>query len=262
MAIDGCLKLTLTGISGMKRSLSLTCLVALIASAAHAGVIPDGRYLLGSHPDGGANPPPYGLRLDGLDGNVNSIFTFDFDYVDGTTGQTAMMQLSLDQAAGEIRIWGSAYGGREAGSVYDNVANGAVGWWDIDFTYNMNVTSFGTGDGYNLDDAYVSAPAASNSGSISRAFASTTMNQSYALTDYETNGGLSFRFGDDSRAPGHRGYDGISGWGWLNHDGVPGQHIAASDWLFTAELVPVPGALVLGMVGFGFVGVMRRRFAA
>ncbi len=246
----------------MKRSILSMCLVAMFASAAQAGVVADGRYLLSSHPNGGVNPPPYGLRLDGLDGDANSIFTFDFDYVDGNTGQTALMQLTLDKAAGEIRIWGSAYGGRENGSVYDNVANGAVGWWDIDFTYSVNVTSFTGGDGYNLDDVYVSAPDISNTGTISRAFTSSTMSQSYDLTDYETNGGLSFRFGDDSRAPGHRGYDGISGWGWMNHSGYPGGHIAASDWLFTAVLVPVPGAVVLGLVGFGFVGVMRRRFAA
>jgi len=246
----------------MRRLLSLTCLVALLTSAAQAGVIPDGRYILGSHPNGGANPPPYGLRLDGLDGNIQSIFTFDFDYVDSNNGQAALMQLTLDSAAGEVHIWGSAYGGREAGSVYDDVASGAVGWWDIDFTYNVNVTSFTSGDGFGLDDVYVSSPSASNSGTISRSFASSTMSQSYDLSDYESNGGLSFRFGDDSRAPGHRGFDGISGWGWMNHSGIPGSHIAASDWLFTAELVPVPGAVVLGIVGFGFLGLMRRRYAA
>ena len=50
-----------------------------------------------------------------------------------------------------------------------------------------------------------------------------------ALTDIDVSGMLGTISGMV------RGFAGISGWGWLNHSGLP--HISASDWLFTAEQV-------------------------
>lgn len=51
--------------------------------ATHASAISIGTYNLHNHPDGSANPPAYGLRLDGLlTGNTNEEYTFDFDHVD------------------------------------------------------------------------------------------------------------------------------------------------------------------------------------
>ncbi len=50
--------------------------------------------------------------------------------------------------------------------------------------------------------------------------------------------------------------------GWMNHDGGDrslSNHVAASDWLFTAELVPLPSAAGLGLAGLLGVGARRRR---
>ena len=98
------------------------------AHAARADMHLDGTYRLHSHPDGGARPPLYGLRLDGLDGDASvdnygnargSIFTFDFDHVD-ELGRQAMMLMTVDQGGGEIHIRGTMYGGRNEGDGYDD----------------------------------------------------------------------------------------------------------------------------------------------
>jgi hypothetical protein len=60
---------------------------------------------------------------------------------------------------------------------------------------------------------------------------------------------------------GHRGFNGISGWGWLSYvadDGTVLPHVYAADWLFTAELIPAPGAIALMGMG-GLLAARRRR---
>ncbi|MCO6436133.1 MAG: hypothetical protein J5J06_03505 [Phycisphaerae bacterium] len=241
----------------MKRfaSLAVVAVVLGLAQSAMAVMVPDVLYRLHNHPDGNLVPPPYGLRLDGLDGNTSHRFTFDFDYDDGS--MQSAMYLDFDLGAGTIHIFGDVYGGQDTGSGY---GAGTAGWWKVDFTYTTNVTS--AADGYNLDDVRVTDEDAANSGTITAQFGSM---QSYNLVD-KSDGNFSFRFGDDSSAPGHRGFAGISGWGWLTHDGYKDAagnpvHVTSSDWLFTARPAPVPGAVILGLAGFGLIGLLRRRIA-
>ena len=70
---------------------------------------------------------------------------------------------------------------------------------------------------------------------------------------------LTFRLGDEDSDAGHRGFAGISGWGWMNH-GDPEVHHDYSDWLFTAEKLPVPtpGSLALMSAG-GMLWIRRNR---
>ncbi|MCG8403732.1 MAG: hypothetical protein MI923_00910, partial [Phycisphaerales bacterium] len=200
------------------------------------------RYKLGNHPAGGGAPPLYGLRLDGLlhvptfddddddgdddddddGGSFNSkIVTFDFEDEPGTC-----MFLDLNLDAGTIRIFGRAFGGVVKNNDYVNPE-----FWDIDFTYVEGVGLVG-GDGGFPDVHANNCPASgANSGTIAAVDGSPGP---IALVDYCGSNSFAFRFGDVNGA-GHRGFDGLSGWGWLNHSGRP--HLWISDWLFTAELV-------------------------
>lgn len=246
------------------RGLKVVFVTLVWTAMAQAGIpIHDGLYRLGNHPNGNATPPPYGLRLDGLDGNAAHQFTFDFEYDDGA-GNRSDMHMSLDQSAGIIRIFGSVYGGLNDPTntnVYDSSAtNDKVGWWEIDFTYSMGVGTIAGDMGGFTDVAVFMRAQGTNTGTITRAngFGTTTLNQSYHLAD-KAGGktGYTFRFGDENDGNGHRGFDGLSGWGWVMHDGRPG-YTSNSDWLFTAQVVPVPGAYVLSVLGFAFVGLVQR----
>lgn len=200
----------------------------LAVPATQAATINPGLYQLHNHPDGNAAAPYYGLRLDELI-NVTSghdVFTFNFDAVG------AAMFLEYDGSS--IHIFGRAFGGLDTGSNYHPLLSGYV---DIDFTYST-VTQV-AGD----DDLHVTTPNGTNTGHISVAGHPLL---SQALSDYAGNFGYTFRFGDENDDQGHRGFNGLSGWGWLNHGN---HHVASSDWLFTATVVPLPPAALLGALG-------------
>lgn len=238
------------------------------STAAHAGIpLQNGLYRLHNHPDGNQNPPPYGLRLDGLGGVTGHVYTFDFEYDDGA-GNQSDMHLFLNQNTGFIHIYGTVYGGLNKTSntnVYDNSStNDRVGWWYVDFTYSIGVgPSAGDMGGYTDVETAVSAQML-NSGTITRigSWGATTLQTSYTLVDkagmYPQD--YTFRFGDEDNGLGHRNYSGISGWGWLIHSGLP-QHNPSSDWLFTATPAPVPGAVLMGLVGLGLAGALRRKLS-
>ncbi len=210
--------------------------VVALSATAHGAFIDVGNYSLSNHPDGSANPPAYGLRLDELVDvtSGHDIFTFDFDHV------LSNMRLRYDGSS--IRVWGDAYGGRDTGSGYAADAN--LGVYSVDFLYTVGV---GVEAG---DDDLVVIANMQNFGTI------TTPGGAVIDLMDKTNGDFSFRFGDEDNDAGHRGFAGISGWGWLIHGSGP--HVANSDFLFTAELIPSPGAIALLGMG-GLVGIRRRR---
>ena len=207
---------------------------ALCASASGA-VIATGMYQLHNHPDGNALPPAYGLRLDELYNATSGhdIYTFDF------SAMASNVQMAVTPTT--IHIYGQSYGGRDIGGGY--AADIDAGVYSFSFVYNIGVQPV-AGD----DDIYVLADM-QNTGWIS-----TPRGDTIALVD-KSDGNYSFRLGDEDNDAGHRGFNGISGWGWLNHGGRP--HVAASDWLFTAELVPAPSAM--GLLALAGVAAGRRR---
>ncbi len=70
--------------------------------------------------------------------------------------------------------------------------------------------------------------------------------------------GFSFRLGDEDNDAGHRGFDGVSGWGWLTHGS--GGHVESSDWLFTVgEEIPEPATLLMVLGGLAFSSLRRFR---
>lgn len=192
--------------------------------------IPYCRYILCNHPGGSERPPNYGLRLDGLvSGKERDIYTFDFEYQD-KKGKQAKVWLD-HKSTGEIHIHGLVYGGQVNNHRYKE---GTTDYWDIDFTYKAV--------GQKTNDAYVTEKHPEHGKHQIGVGQGTITSKSgklgaYELVDFfgKPSKGYSFQFGDDTE---HRGYEGISGWGWLNHSNSPKgiyQHMGVCDWIFTAK---------------------------
>lgn len=104
------LKLSKLDSYGKKAVLPLLLLVGtiIVAGTASAGTILPGLYQLLDHPDGTANPPPYGLRMDAL-GYTFSVELNGADVVlDWDGGSTATLSGSLwnNQAS---EMWNVVY---------------------------------------------------------------------------------------------------------------------------------------------------------
>jgi hypothetical protein len=202
------------------------------SQAANAAFIADGVYRLHNHPDGAVRPPLYGLRLDELLPGIPEEFTFSFD-----EPGTAMF-LTYNSGAGTILIQGRVFGGRDIGAVWDPAT---TEFCDVTMLYNVGVGLVPFDD-----DVQVVAPNESNSGTLTCLDPGKPLG-TYPLADYAGAFPYTFRFGDENNDLGHRGFPGISGWGWLNRP--PNPHIDSSDWLFTAELIPEPATLALLALG-------------
>ncbi|MEM7791191.1 MAG: hypothetical protein AAF546_07310 [Verrucomicrobiota bacterium] len=220
---------------------------------------------LADHPDGNQNPPTYGLRLDGLDGDSSKEFTFSFG-ASSPFGSTEV-NLFYDDVANTIRIFGEVYGGKDIGAVWNP---GAVGRWEVEFIYNVNVTGSATSTTSSL---VVEADSPSNQGTIK--FLSGTgfaAGETFNLTDEggsKNNMDSFLLLSDGHRLAGDNST--IVGRGWLNHAAAPQpapteykDHVAASDWLFIIQdqgvVIPEPSAFAFILTGFvGFFAFLRRK---
>ena len=183
-------------------------------------LVVDGIYSLHNHPAGLVAAPFYGLRLDGLTtGDASDVFTFDFDHPSSN--------VTMEVNDTTIKIFGTAFGGLDIGNDY---APQESGLWDLSFTYD-NVQKASGDDDLLVDDSR----SGTNTGTITQLFGS---GDSFDLEDFAGSFPFTMRLGDEDSDAGHRGFTGISGFGWLNHSGGSG-HLEHSDWLFTAQLEQV-----------------------
>jgi hypothetical protein len=240
----------LTDASRLKVVLAaLFAVMTLAAAPAYADdtvpILAPGTYHLNNHPDGNKSPPPYGLRLDELV-NVKwwrtDVFTFDFDHVQS--------DMRLDLTETTARIYGTVYGGRDTGSGY---ASDFQGLWEVDFLYQDIFSLVPTDNDYedNTDN---------DRGTITQLFdaGGQTAGTAYDLFSYH-----GFFIGDEMDDSGHRGFAGVSGWGWLAYSGGKPKN-GAQDWLFTVGkkvVVPEPSTyLTLGtLLAFAACAQRRRR---
>jgi hypothetical protein len=219
----------------MKKLCAAVCASAVVAGSTMATPVVT-KFRLSDHPDGNQNPPPYGLRIDGLFGGGVTTFS-----INGGTGTT--LTVVDDGSTITIDIDGVLYGGEASGGVY----TGHTGLYEVHFSYTMNVVEDGTG--WRVTNQH-----ALNAGTIEQLSSGTTWN----IADKYGNGpGYSFAFlQDDHRLAGHpeqgQGY-------WVGRGWVMGAGSGTRDWLFLGELIPLPSTAGLGLAGLGLVAIRRRR---
>ena len=188
-------------------------------------------YKLHSHPKARAASAFYGLRLDGLlSGDERDTYAFDFD------AEGASVFLDYDDIADTLHIYGTAYGGKDIRRSYEDPT-----FWEIDFTYT--------------DVTTVAKNLVSNQGTGTIRNSANT----FDLEAYQGKHRYAFYFGPN----GHRlrgDNSTYTGRGWLKHNGPDGgdapinsAYLKSADWLFTAEKVPEPTA-ILGLLLFGALG--------
>ncbi len=221
-------------------------------------------YILNDHPGGSENPPPYGLRLDGLAGTTG-VVTFSFDgesNSDVSDPGFEWKQMRLDYYDnGDVHIFGNIYGGEvnESSREYE----GNFGTFELDYWYYGATED---GDKLTADVGSSNGAGDFNGGSLTAIDidnGSFTNSDSFSLIDKAKSGTTqSFLFDSD----GHR-LTGDSttfvGRGWHRFATSSDGNSNASgyrDFLFTANAVPEPTTLVVwSMLGLGCIGVSRRR---
>lgn len=219
-------------------------LVGVLALA--AGADADVRvFKLLNHPDAGARPPGYGLRLDGLfagqPGASGGVTTFSFEESD------VFLTITEDVSGIEINIKGEVYGGEDSGTGYGY----GEGFYDLDFTWRVGVATTSTGWKVNGNSP------ASNNGDLAGGF------PAIAPINLFDNGANSFFFQqDDDRLDGHPDFFGkgfFVGRGWLttNANGQPSG--GTRDFIFIGYEVPAPGAGALAGLALGASALRRRR---
>ncbi|NEO70162.1 Ig-like domain-containing protein [Moorena sp. SIO3H5] len=191
---------------------------------AEPDILEDGIYQLSNHTDSASfgNGHEHGLILTGLfvdnEWRTGDISVFDFEHPD------ANMRMSVD--GDEIRIFGTAFGHLDVDDNFSYNDNDPGGLWKIDFTYN-NADNVSNDDDLEIDSQF----AGTNTGTIKKLYGDQA---EFDLTDEAGKNSFSFQLGNKTDNKGHRGFDGISGWGWLNHSNAD-EYVYHSDWLFTVD---------------------------
>ena len=230
------------------------------------------------HPDGNRNPPPYGLRLDGLFsqaadvgsfaggvGGVGKDTTFSFQEY-GSNVRVKVFEVNTGDSDTtndyRIEISGTVFGGQDDGD--DAASDFGAGFYDILFSYSVNVAA--VADGW-----IVNPNSASNTGFIEST--GTTVDgvgnvventdvpagNKWFMFDQVDNNNNSFVLrSDNHRSPGIPHNLVARGWVTLNSDGSNfGDSGSTQDWLFVT--IPLPLGSTMTLAGLSLIALRRRR---
>ena len=251
-------------------SFALAVLAAGGSDPATAALI---SYDLKNHPASAESPPPYGLRVDGVEwwatngahGGNSDTWTFDFE--PGAACITCGVVGTLDTVANTFVISGTAWGGKDVGATYAPAPG--PGRLEIDFTY-VNVT-IGTHNGHPSVTVFGNPH---GTGTIKFLDDNQSIGKDTVVHLLGHPPGMKpFVFkADDHRLAGycpHPACDDPVGRGWLKfvkynpHGTITAHHKTSyQDWLFTSQRVPEPSTLAMfgaGLAGLGLAGWCRRR---
>jgi hypothetical protein len=223
----------------MMKVLTSAVAVGVLAMGASAGGTVLETFNLFNHPSGAVNPQEYGLRLDNFGGASPVTFSFE----DGAGNSDVQLQV-IDAGMGVTQI-------HITGVLRGNSATGGTdyGTFMLDVLYTVNAVTGGWDDGVTVDGGFIGDLTALAPTMDSPLLAGESQDL-FTITD----GSGTFRFLED----GHRISGDSDTWvgrGWLSPDGNRG---FTNDFLFTAQVVPLPPAAIAGFAMLAGVGAYRR----
>ncbi|WP_017327349.1 PEP-CTERM sorting domain-containing protein [Synechococcus sp. PCC 7336] len=234
-------------------------LLAGSATASLAGVgLEVGQYRLKDHPFGGAAPPTYGLRLDGLlTDDASDVFTFSFD-----------PGVFLTYDGSSITIEGTVRGGLDLGNSAPDPSNQRPdeALFDLLITYSTGIVD--VAQGIKVDPG---PPTHTGSLTLVEDFDfdgdgndDFFANDIFLLREFLKSDGTSFIFAADGHRLGSTPQDVFVGRGWLTHEnnGVGTSHNQprrASDFLFVGTQIPEPTTVLGSLAALGGSYILKRK---
>lgn len=250
------------------------CALVLVglSAPALAGNVTVTKFKVADHPNGGKTPPPYGLRFDNLFAvphGQGGTTTFSFGTLQSSDTYLTVTDATDDGGVITININGTLHGGVAPGSTY----TWGEGDYALDYTYRINVVETSTGWETTLENA-------SNNGTLT-ALGNYDAIKKDEVFSFQDKGkivnqvpGYSFRFQQDDHRLTAADFLGDGLWvgrGWqkglektpptqfgINNNvpqWIPGTH----DFLFVAQVVPLPPAAAAGLAMLGLMGLGRIR---
>ena len=210
-----------------------------IAGTAQAEMVLQ-TYDLYNHPSGAVDPQAYGLRLDGVADSGENM-TFSFENAGQSSVRLQVLANDNDPVDFFIRITGTVYG--------NSASSDPLRAFNLDVFYNVSATANGW-------TATTGADPNAIIGSITGDFDDNGVADDAPVDLFAThnNSGLQFAFLSD----GYRITGDSSTWvgrGWVLPNGQAG---STNDFLFVANLVPLPPAAIGGLAMLGGLVVARR----